>query len=341
VKRILQGLLALVLAVVFLGLFFWKSDLHRVGALLGAVNPLWLLAGAGANFCALLFRTLRWRTILNPDEPPPFYATFVANALGFFCSTVLPVRAGDVARPAILSRKTTIRFSTALGTVLTERILDLLAVLTLMVVYAVIARSRFEGDPVLAARFHLVRATAVVCAVVGASLLTFVVGLIFFHPSVRRLHELLGKLMPERFRLSWMAFFDSFVQSIQLARNHPVASLKVVLFTSGVWLALTSQFSFVFLAMHHPLPYSATFLVNGMSILGLLVPTPGGVGGFHKACQLALTKFYDFDLNSSVAAALLLHLIGTVPVILAGAFVLLREGISWRQLSHIGENVQE
>ena len=39
-------------------------------------------------------------TILDPTDPPPFYSTFFANAVGYMLSTILPVRAGDIARPA-------------------------------------------------------------------------------------------------------------------------------------------------------------------------------------------------------------------------------------------------
>src|SRR5256885_4582560 len=50
-------------------------------------------------------------------------STFFANTVGYMLSTVLPIRAGDVARPALLARRTNVRFAGALGTVLTERIL--------------------------------------------------------------------------------------------------------------------------------------------------------------------------------------------------------------------------
>src|SRR5205823_14463456 len=69
---------------------------------------------------ALPICTIRWRALLDVDRPPPFYPTFFALTTGYMLSTVLPIRAGDVARPALLARRTDIRFATALGTVLTR-----------------------------------------------------------------------------------------------------------------------------------------------------------------------------------------------------------------------------
>ena len=76
-----------------------------------------------------------------------------------------------------------------------------------------------------------------------------------------------------------------------------------------------------------------------MTILGLMVPTPGGVGGFHKVCQIILTSFYRFDVDTSVAAAILFHLVGVLPVIALGLVLFMREGLSWRQVTHIAEEV--
>ena len=69
-----------------------------------------------------------------------------------------------------------------------------------------------------------------------------------------------------------------------------------------------------------------------MEALGLAIPTPGGIGGFHKACQLVLTRFYAFSIDSSVAVAVLFHLIGTLPVLTTGLFLFAREGLRWKDV---------
>lgn len=334
-KRTLQLLAVLALTVFFLWLFLRNSDLAKVGRILKTTDPLWLGVGLVVNFGALLFRTARWRTILDPDDPPPFYATFFANSVGYMLSTILPVRAADVARPALLARKTTHRMSGAMGTVLTERILDLASILLLFVIFAAIRWNEFRP----LRWFAVVSTGAIICATILIALTAFMIGLYFFRDVIRRMHAGLGRLLPKRFRDSWMHFFDAFAETLEITRHH-AALAKVLACTAGVWACLTGQFYFATLALHRPLPFDASFFVTGTTTVGLAIPTPGGVGGFHKVCQFVLTNFYAFDVDTSVAVAVIFHIIGTVPVIIAGVVMFAKEGLSLKQLSTPAEDAE-
>ena len=335
-KRNLRILFILALTILFVGLFLRNSDLDKVSGIIRSTRLEWLALGFACNIGALLCRTLRWRTILNPERPPPFYATLFANAVGYMLSTVLPIRAGDVARPALLSRRTDVKFATALGTVLTEKILDLLAILSLFLYFVMVSSAAFSADPRTATKFLLVKSAAVTAAVIVTAMLSFLAAMLLFSSKIRRLHEFFGRRLPARVRVGWMRFFDSFSYSLRLSR-HRYALFKVLALTACIWMCLSGQFYFSLLALGHPLPFTASFFISGITIIGLMIPTPGGVGGFHKACQIALTNFYHFDVNSSIAVALVVHVVGITPVVLIGITLFLREGLSWRQITKMEE----
>lgn len=330
-KRILQIAVIAGLTVFFLWLFLRNANLREVGAILRSASFGWVMLGFAANATALLLRTVRWRIILDPDDPPPFYATFFANTVGYMLSIILPIRAADVARPALLARRTSHRFSGALGTVLTERVLDLTMILSQFVIFAFLRWNEFSHDPDIASWFYIVRIGAIASVVLLAALAFLIVGLLGFRDTIRRLHETLGRFLPVRFRNAWMHFFDSFTETLKITQNRGVL-LKVLLCTAGVWMCLTSQFWFATMAVHHPLPYDASFFVTGVTTIGLAIPTPGGIGGFHKACQLVLTRFYKFSIDSSVAVAVLFHIIGTLPVLITGLVLFAREGLRWKDV---------
>jgi uncharacterized protein (TIRG00374 family) len=331
VKRILQITFIAALTVFFIWLFLRNANLREVGAILRSATLGWVLIGFVVNVTALMLRTIRWRILLDPDDPPPFFATFFANTVGYMLSIILPIRAADVARPALLARRTSHRFSGALGTVLTERVLDLTSILSLFVIFAFLRWNEFSHDPEIAAWFYIVRAGAIASLLLLVALAGLMIGLAYFRESIRRLHETLGRLLPERFRSSWMHFFDSFTETLKITQNRRVF-LLVVLCTVGIWACLTSQFWFATKAVHHPLPYDSSFFVTGVTTVGLAIPTPGGIGGFHKACQLVLTRFYGFSVDSSVAVAVLFHIIGTLPVLFTGLFLFAREGLRWKDV---------
>jgi len=325
-RRALQLTSVTLLTILLLGVFLWNSNLSDVWRIMKATSMLWFVGGLLINFGALVFRTIRWRTLLDFDRPPAFYPTFFATATGYMLSTVLPIRASDVARPALLARRTDVRFTRALGTVLTERVLDLISIIGLFLVYCFTHWNTFDkGRAVL-------RGGAVGSSMVVGTLIVVMAGIYFFREPFRRLHALVGRIVPKRFRDAWMQFFDSFSRSLEVT-HHPRALLKVVLATSGIWFCLSAQFWFVLIAAHRPLPFDAGFFIDGITTVGIAIPTPGGVGGFHKLCQYVLTTFYNFDIDSSVAVAILFHLVGAIPVVVTGLLLLLREGLNWKQLS--------
>jgi uncharacterized protein (TIRG00374 family) len=323
-RRILHISLIAVLTIVFIGLFLWKSDLGHVWGILKRTNPFWFAAGLFINFWALVFRTIRWRILLDRVHPPRFYPTFFANTIGYMLSATLPIRAGDVARPALLARRTDVRFATALGTVLSERVLDLVSILCLFLFFCVLRWNEFR-DPV-------VHGGAVGAGVLLLSMFVLVIGVYFFGDRIRRLHARLGLLLPLRFREPWMKFFDAFAQTLQLAKA-PAALAAVLASTAGVWFCLIAQYWFVLWGTDRPLPLDASLFLSGATTIGVAIPTPGGVGGFHKVCQWVLTSYYGFDIDTSVAVAVLLHVVSTVPVLVTGLMLLMREGLSWRDLS--------
>ncbi len=335
-KRILHITAVVVLTIVFVWLFLHNSNLGDVWRIMRQTSLAWFALGLAVNFCVLIFRTFRWRTLIDAKNPPGFYPTFFANTVGYMLSTVLPIRAGDVVRPALLARRTSVRFSGALGTVLTERFLDLYGLLLPFIYFVVVHWNGFATDPRTARSFFIVKSGAIGAAVLLGATTLLIAGIFFFQRIVRRFHEWVGRFMPGRFRNAWMHFFDAFVQTLEL----PAGTLgRVLLFTAGIWFCLSAQFWLVLVALRRPLPFDSSFFIGGIGTVGLAIPTPGGVGGFHKACQLVLTTFYHFDIDTSVAVAVMFHLVGTLPVLVTGLILFAHAGLRWKDVKVEAETV--
>lgn len=312
-KRALQISVISALTIFFIWLFLKNSNLADVWRIMRATDPLWFALALLVNFGALIFRTFRWRTLIDDRNPPPYFATFFANTIGYMLSTILPIRASDVARPVLLSRRTDVRVSAALGTVLTERILDFYSLLLLFIYFVIIHWTDFATTKA----WLLMRTGAIGAISILVGLTTLIIGIALFHERMRRFHERIGRIVPKRFRPAWMNFYDAFVETLRL-RERPRAAVTVLACTVAIWFCLTAQFWVVARGMTRHLPFDSSFFISGVTTLGLAIPTPGGVGGFHKICQLILTTFYGFDIDTSVAFALMFHVVGTVPVLVAG-----------------------
>ena len=76
------------------------------------------------------------------------------------------------------------------------------------------------------------------------------------------------------------------------------------------------------------LPFMGAFLLLSLMVVGLSVPTPAGVGGFHASFQIGCTLFYGVPNDQAVAAAIVLHAILFVPVAIVGAILMAQDGLN-------------
>src|SRR5207244_2597518 len=105
------------------------TDWTRVGAVLVAARPLWIVAVTLASLATVYIRAQRWRVLLRPVGDVPLYPALSATAIGFGASAVLPFRAGEFLRPALLGRRVGVRMSAAFSSVVLVRLFDMLLVI--------------------------------------------------------------------------------------------------------------------------------------------------------------------------------------------------------------------
>ena len=77
------------------------------------------------------------------------------------------------------------------------------------------------------------------------------------------------------------------------------------------------------------LPVAGSFLLQALLVIGVAVPTPGGVGSFHEMYRFGMTTFFGAANDKAIAAALVLHAISFVPVMLLGLVFMAQDGSTW------------
>ena len=83
-------------------------------------------------------RSYRWGVILQPMEKIDQVPLFSITSVGFLAIAAIPARIGELARPYLISKRSSIKMPSALGTILIERILDSFTVLTIATVVLLI-----------------------------------------------------------------------------------------------------------------------------------------------------------------------------------------------------------
>jgi uncharacterized protein (TIRG00374 family) len=278
-------------------------------------------------------RAVRWQQLLKPVGPTRFRTAFRTTVIGFAALGVLPARAGDVLRPYLLAKQEGLSVSATLATIVMERVVDLLVVLILMAVYV----HGFADDATLPGGL---RGPLDASAAIGGGLaltLLVVLWLMASHP------ERLGKLvlLTSRFLSHGLAdrlvrLASTFSAGLAVVRE-PRILVRALAWSFVVWIAGSTEAWAVSRAFGIEMPFTGSFLVQAFLVLGIAVPTPGGVGSFHEAYRWCVVTFFHAPNDRAVAAAIVLHALSFGPVILLGALFMAQDGLSMGRLREMAE----
>jgi uncharacterized protein (TIRG00374 family) len=272
-----------------------------------------------------VLRALRWQYLLAPIGPTRFGTAFRATVIGFAASFLLPARAGEVIRPYLLARRERLSATAAFATIILERLLDLVTVLLLFGVFvAFIDRGAVSSDPAALARVKLGGQLAALAAVAGLA--------VFFtlarHPErMGRWALQIERVLPARLARAVARFVESFAQGLAVMRQ-PGRLLVALAWSFPIWLSIAAGIWLTSLAFHITFPFAGSFLVTMLLVVGVAVPTPGAIGGFHAAYQIAVQTFYGAPDDRAVGGAIVLHAISFLPVTILGIVFMAQEGLT-------------
>lgn len=313
------------LTVALLAWFLRNADLAGVWREFRQGNW-WLLAAAfGVQGATWIFRAVRWKYLLSPLGRVSLGAVFEATFVGFAVIALLPARAGEVVRAYLLARRERLSASAAFATVVVERLLDLLTVLILFGAVVLVA------DPPAAAAdrtIYLAMQTGGTLLGVGALAGLVVLFMLAGHPE--RLSAILAKLshvLPTRIAEGVASLGGRFATGLAIVRQ-PRRLLVSLLLSFPLWLAIALGIWWGALAFHMDVPFSGSLVLMAMLVVGVSVPTPGGVGGYHEAFRIGATMLYGAANDRAVSAAIVLHAISFVPITVIGLAAMARAGLN-------------
>ncbi len=312
-SRRFQAAASIVLAVALLAFFLSRVPISEIGRQIATVSPGWIAASIILSLLTLYFRALRWTWILLPLGRVPFYPAFRATAVGFAANTVLPARAGEVLRPAMLARERRLPFPALLASIFFERVLDALAQLFFFGL-ALVGPGAGAMGSFSSGRIRIVAAAVALGAVLVALFA------VVWRAATERLFDTAFRVLPERWRPRARRIAHTFLDGFASLKT-PRLAVLVAGGSLAMWLVINVQIYCTMRAFGLALPLSAAYVVTTAAVLGLAVPTPGGVGGYHAAVQFALTNVFHVPVATATGVALISHAVSFVPVSIIG-FVL-------------------
>jgi uncharacterized protein (TIRG00374 family) len=313
-KRILRIAFPLLLGCAILWWMYREFDFSRVrDVLFDDMSWGWMLLSLVPGALAMILRGLRWVQTLEPlDEHPRRSTCIHAIFLSYMTSLVVP-RLGEVSRCGVLKRYDGVSFSKAIGTVVTERIVDslLLLLITSLVFLTQI--------PIFMGFFRRTGTN------IGAWLNTFTPTGWFVTLSLLLITLIFVWLLLRRFGVGgtlskMISDVKDGMFSLRDVRNLPLFTV----YTLGIWVCYFLHFYltfFAFTATSH-LSITAGLVAFIACTLAVVVPTPNGMGSFHFAVKTILV-LYGVETTMAESFVLIVHAFQTLLIPLLGIYSML------------------
>ncbi len=321
-KSFLQYFISVALTLFFLYFAFKGTDFKSLISILASANYWWALAMIPPLMISHMFRAWRWEYLLRPvKQGLRFRNLFSSMMVGYMLNNVLP-RIGELARPYAIGKLEGVSRSAALGTVFIERIFD---ILSFMVVVALIPV--FYTGP-LTQVFPWLEQTGIWLTLASLVFLAIFTFLMMRRDIVVRILKFVTKyLSPRRAQLVehiTHSFLDGF-----LFLKEPKLYFMIGFLSVMVWIFYIIMLFIPFYAFRmteiYMLDMRTALVVQAISTIGFILPTPGGTGSYHYFTIQTLTKLYGVSDEIARSYATVTHAIGFLGTMLVGIYFFVRD----------------
>lgn len=317
-KDLVKFFIFLAIAVVLVVLAFRGISLQWIIMQIGKAKFQWVFLSFLMSVLALISRAYRWNILIEPlHYNPPLRKTVYAVSIGYFANLALP-RLGEITRCGSLNKSEAIPFNILLGTVITERIIDVISLILCLAITTIIEferlghfiktsivkpiaeKTEFLREPpiLIASSIVLITISVFVLRYVRASqrssrqnkLALLLKGMLAGMDSIRKLKR------------PWAFIFHSI--------------LIWLLYYLSVYLALFA------LPATEDLGLSAALFLLVAGGIAMSAPVQGGIGAYHLLVSQGLV-FYGVSQMDGLAFATLLHSLQIIIILIFGSISLL------------------
>ncbi|MHA8061530.1 lysylphosphatidylglycerol synthase transmembrane domain-containing protein [Aquirufa beregesia] len=299
IKSILKYLFSTLLAASLLYWAFSKSQLEwdDIYQTLLLANYQWVTVAIIISLISHWLRALRWEQLLDSlNYQPGQVRTFSAVLIGYFANFIVP-RMGEVSRCGSLQKTADIPFEKSFGTVITERIVDLLGLVVLVGITFLV-----EWKPIQSFLFPQTDTPPltlimglIIVGLIGLITLWFTKDFIIAKWEVLSKSSKVGQIL------------SGWIDGIISIKDVKKPGLFLI-YTLAIWVAyfLNAYTLLLAFSSSENLGFSAALSILVMGTFGMATPTQGGIGAYHSLVASTLF-FYQIPMKEATALATFFH----------------------------------
>ena len=284
----------LALGVALLWFSFRNIDLSQLWIDIKSAKYSWMLLSLACLAISLYFRALRWNIQIEAlGYETRASSTYGAVLIAYLANCIFP-RLGEVVRCSVLKRKENIPFDKTFGSVISERIIDLLVLFGLAFL-VIVFQWKLLGSLVTSWMMPLVNKLidnvllGIIVILVGFAFIIFLIKIIRRNKKIASL---------------WHGFVDGIKSVITMKKKW-----RFVLYTLAVWgfYVLMTWLPFYMLSETSHLGAVEAITLLGIATLGVVAPVPGGIGTYHFIAITLLSGFYGISEQVAGSFAAINH----------------------------------
>jgi len=310
------------------------QDLDKVWDEFAKANYWWIILSAGISLFSHFIRALRWRLLIQQlDYNPSVSRVFYSLMTGYLANLFLP-RIGELSRCIALRRTDKVPFNELVGTVIAERLFDVITVMVLIGTVTILQFSLLKSylfKYILNPLFAMVENNYILLIVL------IVGGLFVFVASVFIIKNKFRKSSSDSYvgksKKQLLGVHNGVLSIIKMKKKWLFLFYTVLLWTLYLFMVYTAFFAIS--SMGH-LDIYAALAILALGTIGIAVPVPGGIGTYHFVVITCLTELYAISVEPATSFAYISHASQMLIVIMAGGFAWFKLAMKKSELANNG-----
>lgn len=305
------------LGIFLLWLTLRKSDWNAILQDLSDAEYIYLLPATLMLLVSHFIRGLRWKILMEPlGYKPSTINTFLAVMIGYWANLAVP-RLGEILKCTILARYEKVPADKLVGTIVAERAFDVVSLLviffiTIFIQYDIIGdfTARTLGSFFSSGAGGL----SMVKVGIAVGVVILLIAITVFILKKYREHKLISKI-----RTVMKGIWQGLI-SVRYIRNKGL----FFLYTALIWALYLLSTYMGFFAMRDMSQYGikAAFSALSFGSLGMIIPSPGGIGSFQYAVQQVMV-LYGITPEKGLSLGMLIWIAQTGIIIIFGTICFL------------------
>ncbi len=324
---VLKYIFLLAIAALLLWLAFRGQDINLIWQQLLRANYTWVFLSVFVSMLAHYARALRWKMLIKPlGYTPKNSNMFHSVMIGYLANLAVP-RMGEVSRCGVLTRTDKIPLNSLIGTVIIERIIDVIfllgiLLLSILIEYNTIQEFLFANiiNPFLS-KFQNASSSLLILIL----LILLMIGAFYL---LKKYHQqLLNNKIYNKIWEVLLGFKDGVLSILKLEQKG-----LFIIYSVFIWAMYTLSTWLCFFAIEptSSLSISSALFIMAVGGIGMSAPVQGGIGAYEAAIQVALLV-YGINSADGLIYATLNHSSQILSILLVGSISLLFIFINYKK----------